>query len=246
MFVFVFASVLLGAMAQRVTGLGFALIVAPLLVVLLGPFDGVLIVNLCGAVSSALILTRVWRAVDWRRFRWLAGSAVVGIVPGGILAHVLPDAALEIGIGVLLMFALSASLALSRTRFEARGLPPMIALGASSGFMNAAAGIGGPAVSIYAVLSRWPQREFAATLQPYFFVIASLSLLTKLVIAPEAWPALDWWIWTGIVGALLAGIAIGEVLSSRVSARAARRAVIVIAFAGAATAVANGLSGLYA
>ncbi|WP_150308392.1 sulfite exporter TauE/SafE family protein [Planctomonas psychrotolerans] len=244
MFGFVLASVLLGAITQRVTGMGFALIVAPLLVVLLGPFDGVMIVNLCGAVSSGLILSRVWRSVDWWRFRWLAVSAMVGIVPGGILAAVLPDAALEIGIGVLLLLALSTSLLLSRASVVADGRGLLAALGASSGFMNAAAGIGGPAVSIYAVISRWPQAAFAATLQPYFFTIASLSLLTKLLVAPGSWPELEAWMWLSIIAALFAGITVGELVAKRVSARRARGAVLVIAFAGAVAAIVNGTLGL--
>ncbi len=37
----VLAAVFVGAVAQRVTGLGFALVVSPVLVILLGPFDGV-------------------------------------------------------------------------------------------------------------------------------------------------------------------------------------------------------------
>jgi hypothetical protein len=35
-------AVMAGAIAQRVSGMGFALVVAPVLVLLIGPFDGVL------------------------------------------------------------------------------------------------------------------------------------------------------------------------------------------------------------
>jgi uncharacterized membrane protein YfcA len=49
----VLVAVFVGAVAQRVTGLGFALVVAPVLVILLGPFDGVMIVNLCSVLSAS-------------------------------------------------------------------------------------------------------------------------------------------------------------------------------------------------
>ncbi len=52
--------------------------------------------------------------------------------------------------------------------------------------MYAAAGIGGPSLSVYAVVSRWEQRAFAATLQPFFLTVGASSLLTKLLIAPSA------------------------------------------------------------
>ncbi len=111
----VLAAVFVGAVAQRVTGLGFALVVSPVLVILLGPFDGVLIVNLCGALSAAIILAGVRRHVEWRRYLFLAIPALVGIVPGALLAYLLPDEALEIGIGRLLIAALTTSLVLRRT-----------------------------------------------------------------------------------------------------------------------------------
>jgi uncharacterized membrane protein YfcA len=111
----VLVAVFVGAVAQRVTGLGFALVVAPVLVILLGPFDGVMIVNLCSVLSASLVLSAVWRDVEWRRYRLLAGPAVVGIVPGALLAYLLPEPALEIGIGGLLVAALTTSLALRLT-----------------------------------------------------------------------------------------------------------------------------------
>jgi uncharacterized membrane protein YfcA len=142
---FVLAAVFVGAMAQRVTGLGFALVVSPVLVILLGPFDGVLIVNLCGALSAAIILAGVRRDVEWRRYLLLAGPALVGIVPGALLAYLLPEQALEIGIGLLLVAALTTSLALRRTTRVVDGPGVMAGFGFASGVMNAAAGIGGRA-----------------------------------------------------------------------------------------------------
>ena len=64
--------------------MGFALIAAPVLILLVGPFDGVLLVNLGGAVSSLIVLVRVWRNVDWRQFRRLVIPAVLTIIPGCI------------------------------------------------------------------------------------------------------------------------------------------------------------------
>ena len=46
--VLVIAAVLIGSSMQRITGMGFALVAAPFLVLLLGPIDGVIVVNVCG------------------------------------------------------------------------------------------------------------------------------------------------------------------------------------------------------
>ncbi|AWG00909.1 sulfite exporter TauE/SafE family protein [Clavibacter michiganensis subsp. insidiosus] len=240
----VLVAVFVGAVAQRVTGLGFALVVAPVLVILLGPFDGVMIVNLCSVLSASLILAGVRRDVECRRYLLLAGPAVVGIVPGALLAYLLPEPALEIGIGVLLVAALTTSLALRRTTRVIDGPGVMAGFGFAAGVMNAAAGIGGPSVSVYAVVSRWKQRGFAATLQPFFLTTGAASLITKLVLAPDRLPDLGAAAWVGIVVTLVAGVGAGTLLAPRIPSRGARTAVVVISFTGAVTAIVKGVGGL--
>jgi uncharacterized membrane protein YfcA len=233
-------SVLVGAFAQRVTGMGFALIAAPALVVLLGPFDGVIIVNACAVLSSLLILPRVWRHIDWQRFGWLVLPAVAGTVVGALVAARLQGPVLQLGIGVLVVVALTVSLVVTRTEHVAAGRTPAIVAGATSGFMNAAAGVGGPALSVYAVATRWPQVAFAATAQPYFVVIGLSSLLGKLAASGWALPDVDWGVWPVSIAALLVGLALGELLHARIGHRAARAGVIVIAYLGGIVAIVDG------
>ena len=65
MFVVVLVAVVAGALAQRLAGLGFGLLVAPVLVVLLGPFDGVMIVSEMAVSPSSFHASRIvmpgWR-----------------------------------------------------------------------------------------------------------------------------------------------------------------------------------------
>lgn len=240
MFALVFIAVVAGALAQRLAGLGFGLLVSPVLVVLLGPFDGVMIINLCGAASSLLILSRVWRHVDWRRYVGLAVSAVTGVVPGAWLASHVPEAPLEICIGVLLIVALLASQRLNRSSWRASGPVPMVSLGFSSGLMNAAAGVGGPAITAYAIATRWDQKSFGATLQPYFVTTGLSSLLSKYLFSGGHLPALEGWQWLGILAAMVLGIVAGDLLSGRVRPGVIRRIVVVIAYAGAVSTITKG------
>ncbi|MEK0154198.1 sulfite exporter TauE/SafE family protein [Arthrobacter oryzae] len=241
MFALVLIAVVAGALAQRIAGLGFGLLVSPVLVVLLGPFDGVMIINLCGAASSLLILSRVWRHVNWRRYAGLAASAVVGVAPGAWLASNVPAAPLEICIGVLLIIALLASHRLNRSSWRATGPVPMVSLGFSSGLMNAAAGVGGPAITAYAIATRWDQKSFGATLQPYFVTTGLTSLVTKYFFSGGHVPALAGWQWLGVLAAMLLGIVAGDLLSGRVRPGAVRRIVVVIAYTGAVSTIAKGV-----
>jgi uncharacterized membrane protein YfcA len=240
MFAVVLIAVVAGALAQRLAGLGFGLLVSPVLVVLLGPFDGVMIINLCGATSSLLILSRVWRHVHWRRYFGLALAAVAGVLPGAWLASNVPEAPLEICIGVLLIIALLASQRLTRSAWHASGPVPLVSLGFSSGLMNAAAGVGGPAITAYAIATRWEQKSFSATLQPYFVTTGLTSLVSKYVLSGGHVPALEGWQWLGILAAMITGIVAGDLLTGRVRPGAVRRIVVAIAYLGAVSTLAKG------
>lgn len=241
MFALVLVAVLVGALSQRVAGMGFALVASPVLVLAMGPFDGVLVANLCGALSSAILLTRVWSRIEWRRFVGLAIPAVLAVVPGALIAATLPVHALEVTIGVLILIALSLSLIASRAGFEARGPVPVAIAGTASGLMSAISATSGPPISVYAIASRWPQRSFAATMQPYFVVVGLTSLVVKVGFDGWRTPALEWWQWAEIVAALLIALVVGEFVHHRVSERAARIAVIIISVAGAISAILHGI-----
>jgi uncharacterized membrane protein YfcA len=230
-----------GAVAQRIAGLGFALLIAPFLVIILGPHAGVLLVNICGVVSSAIIVGRVWKDIDWSAFRWLVVPSVFGSIPGSILAVVVPSAPLSVTVGGIVLVALTVSLVLQRSDVVVRGNPPKVIAGFAAGLTNSMAGVGGPAVSAYAVLSRWPQRPFAATLQPFFVCIGLVTLVTKLLLDPTQAPVLAPWMWIAIGLAIVAGIYAGEKLGRFVRDDQARLFVIVIAFVGATFAVGKGV-----
>lgn len=66
------AAVFLGAATQRITGVGFALVASPFIVLILGGFEGVLVVNLLGTIASTLIYLQVRRDADLRRAGVLA------------------------------------------------------------------------------------------------------------------------------------------------------------------------------
>lgn len=245
-FLIVLFSILLGAIAQRIAGLGFALLIAPFLVIILGPHQGVILVNICGVVSSAIIVGRVWKDIDWSMFRWMVIPSVFGSIPGSIAAVLLPSAPLSVTVGGVVLVALSVSLVLQRSSVVVTGNAPKAVAGFAAGLTNSMAGVGGPAVSAYALLSRWPQRPFAATLQPFFVVIGLVTLTVKLSLDPTDAPPLQWWMWAAIGVVIVTGIFAGEKLSRFVKDNHARFFVIVIAFVGAGAALVKGLMDLLA
>lgn len=232
------AVVLVGAGTQRVTGLGFALVSSPFMVLLLGPFDGVLLINACGALTSALVLTQVWRDIELRKAALLLGPALPAVVLGAWVARHLPAPVLAVTVGGLVLAALAAVTTSDRARVLRGNHGAMIA-GAGSGFLNATVGAGGPAIAVYAVSTDWAQRRFAATAQLIFAVLSAASLAAK-----GDRPALTPAGWIIVVSGLIAGIAAGGLLADRIPAERARWAVVVLAMSGAALTVTKGLIAL--
>lgn len=230
-------AIILGATTQRVTGMGFALVAGPLLVLLLGPGPGVLLEQVVGIVVSALVFVTVWRDVDWRVLPWLLVPALVGTVPGVMVAKVLPDAWLQVAVGWLVLVALLATLASARARVF-HGRRGATASGLLSGFMNATAGVGGPAIVLYRISSDWPHRAFVATAQVYFTVISAA------VIGARGVPHLTTATWAAAGVALFVGLGLGSLLAPRVPERTARRLVVAVALVGAVATIVKGATAL--
>jgi uncharacterized protein len=239
-------AIFFGSVAQRIAGIGFALLVAPILAILLGPHEGIMMINICAVVSCGLIVPRVWREINWNLLLWLSVPAVAGTVVGSWLAVQVPPAVLSTVVGAVVMAGLAVAVVLGRAQVTVSGQLPKVLAGLGSGLTNALAGVGGPTVSAYAILSRWPPRPFAATLQPFFLQLCLITVGVKLAVDPGSVPHLEWWMWAVIALAIIVGIFAGERIGRRLRDEHARAAVVVLAFLGAAGALAKGLVDLLA
>ena len=243
--VLILFAVFLGALSQRVTGMGFGLVSGPFLVLLLDPFSGVILVNICGIVASFSVFVRTFAEVEWPPFRHLALGAVLGTIPGALLSAALPTAPLQILIGVLIVVSLISSLTLGKLgRTIPANLGTRLTAGLFSGAMSAAAGAGGPAVSAYAVLTNWEQRSFAATLQPFLVVGTASAVVMKVIVHGGTWPHLEAGVWIGLGLVLVAGLAGGDWLARYIDVGVARIGMLVLAFGGGIAALVKGLQAL--
>jgi uncharacterized membrane protein YfcA len=208
------------------------------MVLLLGPFNGVLVINACGSVTALVVLTQVWRDVDLRRAALLIGPALPAVAAGAWIARNLPAPPLAVVVGGLMLAALVVVVASERARVL-RGRPGAVIAGMGTGFLNVTVGAGGPAVAVYAVSTGWAQRGFAATAQLIFAVLGAASLVAK-----GGRPSMAATGWITVAGGLLAGILLGNRLAERVSPEKAQVAVVLLAMAGAVLTVVKGLVAL--
>jgi uncharacterized protein len=230
------AAVLVGALAQRLTGIGFSLIVAPALTLAIGPSAGVGLTNLLTLLVAFAVLVTSGCRVDVARSLLLVPAGLMGVLLGSILVHLLPARPLQVAVGAIAGLGLLAVVAAPRLRVRPSRAVTVCA-GAASGLTTALAGAGGPALTVYAVATHWPQQEFIATGQLNYAIQAALALSIKGVPSfPAAW-------FPGAATAILAGLAAGAYLASRTSGHRARQATIVLAgLAALATVIAGAAS----
>lgn len=234
-------AVAVGACMQRISGMGVGLIAAPVLSLLLGPVDGILLVNLLAVINAA---TNTWgmRAdVDWKKFAPIALALVIGVVPGTWVVANAPTNVLLVLVGALLLLALSVVTLGKRYVPRVEGVVPAALSGVIGGFMNTLAGVAGPAITVYAEAARWPQRVYAATLQPIFLVAGTLSFTVKVVAGAADVAGIEPALWVATLAALAVGIGAGKRLAPRVPPATAHRIALGLAFAGGVTALARGL-----
>ncbi|MBW1601119.1 sulfite exporter TauE/SafE family protein [Streptomyces sp. JJ66] len=226
--------VFFGAAVQRVAGIGFGLVAAPFLVLLVGPMDGVAVANCAGIAISGLGLLATWRGVRLRAMVPLVAAAALTVPLGAAVARWLPEPVLLTAMGALLS-ALVLLLIVGVRLPALRGTAGALTAGAASGFMNSSAGLGGPAVSLYAVNAGWSAREFVPNAQFYGLLVNVFSIAAKGV------PALGAPAWTLGAATLGAGLLAGHLVGARTPEDRARRVIFALALGGGLVTFGKGL-----
>ncbi|RPE42007.1 hypothetical protein EDD90_5108 [Streptomyces sp. Ag109_O5-1] len=225
--------VLLGASVQWLTGMGFALVAVPALILLLGPAQGVALANCAAGAISVVGLAGGWRRVRPAAMVPLCAAAACTVPAGTWLTRQLPPPWLLLTMGALVTVAVL--LVMRGARLPAlHGRAGALTAGAVGGFMNSAAGVGGPPVSLYALNAGWTVREFVPNAQFYGVVVNAFSVTANGV------PGLTAAEWTAVGAAMLAGGLIGRTVGDRLPEHHARRLVLLLALTGGVTAVAKG------
>ena len=240
------ASLVVATIAQRVVGMGFGIIMAPIVAIVAGPFAAVLVVNLYAALACALMVPRVWRHIDWNRLAWLVTPAALASIVGLLVARASDADVLRIGVGVAAILGVVVSVAFARTEHTIDGPIARVTAGSTIGLMNSAVALGAPGVGVYSMVSRWSGPSFSATMQPFWVVLSGVTLLERQVLSPGGAPDWPWWGWLGAAAATAVGSLAAEPVARAVSPRVARLGVIVLSLTSGIAVTVVGVQGMLA
>ena len=169
----------LGAGAQAVTGIGFALVCAPFLVLALGGDDGVRLSNLFGIAVNLLMLgAGGWKSISWRV---LPALVVPGILVVPLAAWLISGDSPQTLSLITAILVLAAVVALTRgLRIKAlRGRAGATVASVLSGSMNAIGGVAGPPIAAFAANLDWTPNVQRGTLAAYFLAVNAAAVLAR-------------------------------------------------------------------
>ncbi len=226
------------SLPQNVAGFGFALVLAPLLVLFLDPEDTVIIVNILAMLSAAAIVWRLREHIAWRTAGVLFAASFAGMPLGLLVLLVVDGRVLQI---LIALAVLSGTLALARGLTIGAGNGIAAVAGVAGGFLRTSTSAAGPPVILYLQGRRFPPDTFRATGSCFLMATGAVALVLY-----AATGRLD----AGIglsVGVAIPGVAIGTAvgaaLAGRVSERWFRRIVTIVLIATAATALVTAILG---
>lgn len=227
-------AVTVGALLQRATGLGFTLVAGPFLILILDPYHGVVLANLLSLLTNGIVLFTTIRRTDVRLAVHLSVGAILAVPAGAWITTTLAPAVLMIVVGAVCTAA-TAAVALNRPFTALRRPAGAVAAGVASGFSNVTAGVGGPALAIFAISTGWAQATFVPTVQ----VVGAVTNVGSLLAKHQARLPLS--LVLGCSVGVTVGAVLGQLLSRHLPERVGRRIVIALAIVGGVLSVAKGI-----
>jgi uncharacterized membrane protein YfcA len=221
-------AMLAGAVANSVSGMGFGLVCAPLLALVMDPRQAAALTILLSSPSVAAVLWRERRSVR------LADAAII-LIPGALttplwafaLAHVNQTTLTRTAGATVLL-----SVAMLAYGFRSRRMTGVIGAGvagATSSAMTVLAAVGGPPVALYAMNADWEASRARGTLQAIFLPLNAVALVALGIPGWQATVYLPALVGLGV------GLVIGACAAEFVSSRVARNVTLSLAASSAFT-----------
>ena len=240
--VLVLLVVVVSTAISAIAGFGFGTISVPLLLLFVAPSSVVVITKVVGTGTAWIILFSIWRRVQWRTVVRILPAAFVGLVVGGIILRDARPAAIQLGVGVLVLISV-LTLITRPILIEDDSLWATSLVGFLTGVMGNATGLLAPAVVVYFTGRQFPKDVFRATTITLFLVVDLVGLPTLAV--QGAVSVSDLQIALLLVPFAVTGRMIGWRLARHVSQTHFRRVTMVLLFVIAALSIGTALQELW-
>lgn len=162
------------AFVQALSGFGFSLFLVPLLAIVVGAKDAVVLANALGVAVNMTMVARTRKLVSWRLGTALFAGAAAGMPLGLVVLIVIAPALLQAAIALLV---LATTVALWRGwRAGLAGRAAEVGAGIVSGVLNTSTSMSGPPVVLFLQARGTSPAVFRATLGAFFLASGAVAL----------------------------------------------------------------------
>jgi uncharacterized membrane protein YfcA len=240
---------LAAASVQATTGLGFALVLTPVLFALLSPAGAIVTATVLGVELNLLVLLAERRRprVAWNEVVPLLMAALPGTICGILLLRALSKPVLQVTVGVAVLVAAIVRARVGRAARSDSGAAngpagrssrARLALGFTSGALTTSTGVSGPPLALWLARRGLTPGELRDSLSAMFLAIGIAALVALIPVLGRAH------VHPAQIAAGLACVVGGHALGSRAFTRLAahrfeRLLLTVIVAAGIASIVAG-------
>jgi uncharacterized membrane protein YfcA len=237
------AATLVAALVQATGGIGFALVLTPVLFAVLSAVGAIVVATGLGLVLNVLVLFAERRrpSVAWREVVPILVAAAPGAVVGLLVLRALPKPVLQIVVGVAVIATALLRLR-GRVRVSARIGWVRVPLGFTTGVMTTSTGISGPPVALWLSSRGLPAKRVRDSLGAMFLILGIIAALTLLPVVHEAHVGAATLI--AAVVAVVVGHAIGSRLFARLTPRHFEVLLLAITLASGGASLVLGLGSL--
>ncbi len=233
--------VFVAAVAQSLTGFGFALVLVPLLSLVWDPQSVVVVSTILNGLLSISITIQLRRHIVLSRVGLLLAGSVVGLPLGLVVLVTLDPGPLRLLIGFLVvLFGLLIYFGAVRP-LKARGWQ-LIATGLLSGVLQSSTSMGGPPAVLYLMSQRYGKLVVRSTLLGFFGPLCLLALVGFALAGMLRSETLL--LTVAMVPATLLGILVGNAAFGRVSSELFRALVAALIVAAGIMSMVTGFRGM--
>jgi uncharacterized membrane protein YfcA len=235
---------LAAASVQATTGLGFALVLTPVLFALLAPAGAILTATVLGLELNLLVLLGERRRprVAWSEVVPLLLAAVPGTVFGILLLRTLSKPVLQISVGAAVIAAALVRARVDRVGQGPGSAPARLALGFTSGALTTSTGVSGPPLALWLARRGLTPGELRDSLSAIFLAIGIVALAALVPVLHRA--HLDPVQIVAGLGCVVAGHALGSRAFVRMDSRRFEPLLLVVIAGAGAASIAAGAGAL--
>lgn len=201
---------LVAAYVQATAGLGFGLILSPVLLAVLAPEEAIVTVMALGIELNLLVLLAERRRprVAWGEVGPIVAAVVPGSVCGLLVLRAVPKPGLQIGVGLAVIAAGLLHLQARSTAATPGTMPLRLALGFATGVLALSIGVNGPPLALWLSRRGLEPSEVRDSLCAIFLGTAIIGAVVLVPVLDQK--NLDLRLLATAFGAVLAGHALGS------------------------------------